>query len=148
MGRFVRPEILTVPISQGDTLVVKKRLNAGERRAMFAAMSDATASAASGALRLNHLQVGMATILAYLLDWSLRDDDGRPVVIRDQPRQVVEAALDALDPESFGEILKAIEDHEKAMTLEREAEKNARDGETGLPATSPSLVAVAGATSG
>lgn len=120
MGRFVRPETVTLKISQGDTLVVKKRLNTGERRAMFAAMAQQTDD---GDLRLNRLKVGIATILAFLVDWSLRDDDGKPVVILNKSADDVTAILDALDTDSFKEILDAIETHERAMTAEREAEK-------------------------
>lgn len=138
MGRFVRPETVTLHISDGDTLVVKKRLNTGERRAMFAAMAT---EGEDGDLKLNRLKVGIATILAFLVDWSLRDDEGKPVVIRDQPADIIMAILDALDTDSFKEILDAIEGHERTMAAEREQEKNARRGGTESPATSPSLVA-------
>jgi len=87
-------------------------------------------------------------VTAFLVDWSLRDDTGKPVVIREQPIEVVEAALDALDPESFAEIKGAIEAHEIAMAAERAQEKNGQGGVIELPAISPSPESVAGATSG
>ena len=37
-SRFVRPDVTVLHISEGDTLTVKRRLNAGEHRAMFARM--------------------------------------------------------------------------------------------------------------
>jgi hypothetical protein len=135
MSRFVTPDTQTLQLSQGDTLVVKKRLNAGERRQMFSAMYRETAA---GALKVNPIKTGLSTILGFLLDWSFRDDAGKPVVIRDQPPEVVTAALDALEPESFEEVLRAIEAHEAAMTAEREQAKNAQGGGKQLPVISPS----------
>jgi hypothetical protein len=119
-SRFVRPDTAVLTISRGDTLIVKRRLNAGEQRARFARMS---LSGVDGSLNVNRLQVGLATITAYLLDWSLTDDSQRPVVIRDLSEPDLAAKLDALDPESFSEIREAIEAHEAAMEAERAVEK-------------------------
>jgi hypothetical protein len=132
-SRIVRPETTSLSISAGDWLLVKKRLNAGEQRAMFARMYLA---GVDGLLRANPLQRGLAQITAYLLDWSLTAPDGSQIVIRDQPIEVVAAALDALDPESFGEIRLAVEAHEEAMAKAREQEKNGPDGEKASRATS------------
>lgn len=134
-SRFIRPDTDTLTISQGDTLVVKRRLNAGERRQMFAEMYR---ESLDGRLRFNPVTTGISRVLAYLVDWSLKDE-GKPVVIRDQPTSVVAAALDGLDPDSFTEILAAIEAHEDRMTTAREQEKNGQDGATESSATSPSL---------
>jgi hypothetical protein len=103
----------------GDWLVVKKHLTAGENRAMFAGMMRADGEA------IDRVKVGLSRIVAYLLDWSIEDADGKPVVIRDQPTNVVASALDALEPDSYREILTAIEAHEEAMEKAREQEKNA-----------------------
>lgn len=145
MSRFVRPETSILTLANGDTLTVKRRLNAGESRARFARMSLA---GVDGALNVNRLQIGLATMTAYLLDWSLRDDDQRPVVIREVTEAALTATLDALDPTSFAEIRDAIEAHEAAMDVERTTEKNGPDGAKELPAISPSPSAVAGASSG
>lgn len=120
MNRFVRPETAVLTISQGDTLTVKRRLNAGEQRAMFAQMYTA---GVDGAMRANPMQSGVALVLAYLLDWSLVDESGKTVPIRDQPYATVKAALDALDPLSFAEVRQAIEQHDAAMDAERAEEK-------------------------
>ena len=144
-SRIVRPETTTLHISAGDWVLVKKRLNAGEQRAMFARMYLA---GVDGLLHVNPLQGGLARITAYLLDWSLTAPDGSQIVIRDEPIDAVARALDALDTESFGEIRLAIEAHEEAMAKAREQEKNGQGGETASPAISPSPSAVAGASSG
>ena len=134
-SRFVRPDVDVLTISHGDTLTVKRRLNSGERRALFSAMYQETRA---GLLRVNPMQVGVATVMAYLVDWSLRDESGQLVDIKGQPAVSVAAALDALDEESFLEIKGAIEAHEQRMTEERSAEKNATGGGSGSSATSPS----------
>ena len=144
-SRFVRPDTATLTISNGDTLTVKRRLNAGELRAMYARLYLA---GADGVLKTNPLAIGVATIEAYLLDWSFRDDDDRPVVIRDVPVEDLRAKLDALDSDSFREIREAIDAHIERMETERTAEKNGQAGETTLSAISPSLSGVAGSMSG
>lgn len=145
MSRFVRPDVTKLKISGGDTLVVKRRLNAGEQRAAFARMATA---AADGSLHVNRLQVGHAMVLAYLVDWSLTDDSGKVVEIRDRPIEAIEAALNALDSESYTEIKTAIEDHDAAIREAREQEKNGPDGANESSAISPSPVSVTGDMSG
>lgn len=143
-SRVVRPETKTLSISGGDWVLVKKRLNHGEQQASFARRYLADA----GGHRVNLQLVGMEKVTAYLLDWSLTDLEEHPLVIKSQPIETVEAALNAIDPESFVEIRDAIEAHEVAMALARAAEKNDPGGEKESPAISPSPDAAAGATSG
>lgn len=144
MGRFIRPETAVLRISNGDTLTVKKRLSAGEQRAMFAQMYVPNLD---GVLKVNPLATGLARMIAYLVDWSLTDDSGQRVVIAGQPIDAVTSALDALAPEDFAEIKDAIEAHEVAMLEEREAQKKT-GGATSSAATLPSPVGSGGATSG
>jgi len=145
-SRVVVPKTVRLQISQGDWLLVKERLNAGEARAQFKRIVES--NEAGKAPKLDSTEVGMSRVLAYLLDWSLTDPKGSPILIRDQPESTVKAALNSIDLESFSEILKAITAHEEAMDAQRAAEKNSQDGETTSSATSPSLNALAGAMSG
>lgn len=145
MSRFVRPETAILKISNGDTLTVKRRLSSGEQRAAYARMY---AAGADGRLKVNPAQYALGLITAYLLDWSLMDDDGRLVVIRDQSIEGVTAALDALDAESFAEIKDAIDVHETAMTAEREQEKKRQAGANGSLPPLPLLADAIGVTSG
>lgn len=145
MSRFVRPETTILKISNGDTLTVKRRLTSGEVREMHKRMYI---SGVDGTLRANPLQAVLAMVVTYLVDWSLTDDEGRLVAIRDQPTETVIAALDALDSESFVEIKTAIDAHEAEMAAERDQEKKQSAGVNELSAISPSLVGVAGGTSG
>lgn len=143
-SRFVRPETRVLKISRGDTLTVRRRLNRGEEAAMF---SRIYVAAEGGAMRVNRLQLGLATVIAYLLDWSLVDEDQRRVEIEGKSADELEAILNALDPADFAEIRDAVDAHVAEMDAERAAGKQS-DGETKSPATSPSPVDAGGATSG
>lgn len=143
--RVVSPDMVRLSLSEGDWIEVKRRLNAGEQRAMFARMYLA---GVDGLLRVNPLQQGIAKITAYLLDWSLVGPDGKVIVIADRPVETLASALDSIDPESFAEIRRAIDAHEEAMEAEREAAKNSLGGAKESSAISPSLSGVAGDLSG
>jgi hypothetical protein len=145
MSRFVKPETTTLKISRGDTLTVKRRLNSGEQRAAFARMAVA---GVDGQRRIDSTEVGRSLMVAYLVDWSLTDDDGKRVEIADLPPDAVASVLDALDPESFVEIREAIEAHDASIRAEREQEKNGQGGGKESSAISPSPEPLAGATSG
>jgi hypothetical protein len=67
MSRFVKPDTVTLTLPAGDTLTVRQRLNMGEQRQMFARWSEL---APDGGLRINRLGIGVATVAAYLVDWS------------------------------------------------------------------------------
>jgi hypothetical protein len=139
MSRFVRPETRTLTLANGDQLIVRARLTAGEQRARLARMYPNQ--------EFDRLLVPVAYVLAYLLDWNLTDAAGQAVVIRDLVADDLQRVIDALDQESFTEIFKAIEAHEEGMKAAREAEKKTA-GEMPSSPTSLSLVASAGGTNG
>lgn len=134
MSRFVRPETVRLDISNGDWLLVKKRLNAGEQRQVYARlMKPVTGTLAGGAsqtFELDPVKATLSNILGYLLDWSLTDDEGKPVVIRGKSETEIIAALDALEGESFAEIQRAIADHETAVADARRAAEAVPFGES------------------
>lgn len=140
-SRMRKPETTLLQITQGDWLLVKKRLTAGEQRKMFDRMM-------SGGLSIKPVNVGIAKIQAYLLDWSITDADDKPVVIQDQGEDVLASALDNLDPDSFKEILHAIEDHMEAVEKVDSEEKKLRAGVSASSPTSLSPEPLVGATSG
>ena len=134
-SRVRRPETEILSISQGDTITVKKFLTAGEFRELIRAstkpvrMDAATAAAGKDlSFEIDPTESGIAMILAYLLDWTFTDFDGRPVVIRDQPRAVVRAALDAIDADSYMEVQRAIQEHDKSVRAYVAAEKKMPSG--------------------
>lgn len=143
-NRFVRPETRVLKISHGDTLTVRRRLNRGEEAAMFARMYVAVEG---GGSRVNRLQIGLATVVAYLLDWSLVDGEERKVEIDGKSADELEAILNALDPADFAEIRDAIDAHVAEMDAERSAGKQS-DGEPKSPAISSSPADAGGDTNG
>ena len=135
-SRFLKPETHRLDLSHGDWLLVKKRLTAGEQRRLFARMVKTMVQGEK--IEMNPVQAGMSKIVEYLLDWSLTDPEGKPVLIRGKTPEQLATVLDGLDLDSFNEIYEVIEAHEKAMADEREQEKNASAGETASSATSAS----------
>lgn len=144
MSRFVRPDVVTLPLSEGDTITVKKRLTHGETREMTARMSREALPDGS----ISNQSMWMSKTLAYLLDWTLKDDSGKVFAIRGEPLDVAVAALDALDEDDFTEIRLAIEQHERQVRAEREQEKKLRAGAKVDSPISPSPDAAAGVSSG
>jgi hypothetical protein len=145
-SRFVRPETTTLKISLGDTLIVKRRLNMGEQRDVLARM--ATSPTDGGVVRANPFEIGISMVLAYLVDWSICDEDGTHVDIFQKPREEVRAILNELDPLDFDEIRLAVDKHVEVQDKLHETEKKDRDGRSESPATSPSPDAAAGDMNG
>ena len=132
-SRIRRPETLRLALTRGDWIVVKKHLTAGETRRVFRRMIRKGATGDE----IDSLQVGLSKMVVYLVDWSITDADDQPVIIRGQSEDVVADVLEMLDVESFAEILKAIETHERTMELEREEEKKTGTGSNKSDPTSP-----------
>ena len=143
--RIVVPDVVVLPLTEGDTITVKARLSSGDERRM---LRRGVSYTPDGVRHFDPIEGGISKILAYLVDWTVRGPDGRVVPIRDEAPAVVEAALDLLDPDSYTEILRAIEAHETAMQAERAAQKKIPPGGPTFSVISPSPAAVAGATSG
>jgi len=127
--RFVKPEIVRLELSDGDWLEVKKRLSIGEERASFQQISGSINN--EGWIRPNVEMVGIAEVLAYLVDWSLIDANDKPV-------KVSKDALLSMDPDDYKEIEEAVQAHIKKMDAERAHEKKV----AGLSASSTSAPSV------
>lgn len=131
-SRFARPDTTTITMSNGDTLVVKRRLNALESRRMKAMRDFATLAEP-------------AVVIAYLVDWSIVDDDGKHVAFDAASPTALASALDALDEDVFDDLYATMAVHVAAMKAERDAEKNGKGGAIPSSAISPSLSVAAGA---
>ena len=119
-SRFVQPDSDRLELSGGDWILVKRRLNTGEYRTH---MRRSARELPSGVRQLDAFLEGRSLPLAYLLDWSLVDPAGKPVVIRDQSEAAVSEILDGLDPDDFTELLRAIEAHVARQDAVRAEEK-------------------------
>jgi hypothetical protein len=130
--RVRRPTTDRLELTDGDFLIVKRDLTAGEYRdLMRAAARPVTVTATSGVqvapqIELDPIAAGLATVLAYLLDWSFTDADGRPLVIADQPTAIVKAALDHIDSDAYMEVQKAVLAHQAARGADVAEEKKTR----------------------
>ena len=133
--RTRKPETVTLQISQGDWLLVKKHLTAGEQRAIFKRMMR---DGLTGD-QIDSVRVGWSKMIGYLLDWSFEDADGKPIVIRDKSDDEIGQALDTLTVDAFRDTLTAIEAHEEAMAKELELDKARPTTEVASSATSPSV---------
>ena len=117
MPKFLKPELVKLDLTDGAWILVKKRLTAGERRAMFAWMIKFMRL--GEAAEIDPLKVQTATVLAYLVDWNVTDAEGTPVVIRGAKPEVIAAMLDNLDADGAAEIEQAISAHVAALDEEK-----------------------------
>lgn len=125
--RFVVPDTTQLPLSDGDWVEVKKRLTVGDERAAMQAVVGVINQ--DGSRSPNLKMVGIAEVMAYLVDWSFTDAQDKRVPLS------VDAVLN-LDPESFKEIEAAVEAHAKAIQEALAAQKNALSTPTASGATS------------
>lgn len=136
--RFVQPDTVRLPLSDGDFIDVKRELNSWERRRILSSLVN-TGLGFGEKPTLNPQLVGKTRIVEYLLGWSFIDAEGRPV-------PVSESALDSLDMDTYAEVSAAIDAHEERGDQLREAKKKPPAGESASSATSPLPSTSAGAT--
>jgi len=125
MLRFATADTRTLTLSDGETLTVKARLTHGEVQAMFARMY-----ARQDGQTVVLPSSGDALIVAYLVDWSAKDEQGRPVPLRGLSPSEVQDRLDALEHEAVLEMRDAIKEHEEHMREEVQAQKKTGGGTT------------------
>jgi hypothetical protein len=136
---FARGGTVRIALSGHQWIEVKEELNAGEARKVFSGLVKKMN--AGQATELDPEKVGLTKLLAYLVNWSARDRDGRP-------EPIDESTIDNLTQERYRELVAAVDAHDAACEARRAARKNGQDGETPSARTSPSLAAAVGASSG
>ncbi len=120
--RFVKPATVRMELGDGEWIEIKDRLTFGEReRLTSAGLRDLRGKQGSDdmSVQLDWAVFKLEKILIWLVDWSARDENDKPV-------KVSRDALAKLDQDSAQAIQDAIERHE----AELEAEKNAQSGKT------------------
>lgn len=113
-SRVVVPETLRIALSGDDWIRIKRDLNAGEMIELFE-----RSTSKDDPTKPDRARTALALVLAYLVDWSLVDPQGDPIVVIDQPADVKQAALYSIDFESYSEIVKAVETHDQARRQEK-----------------------------
>lgn len=122
--RFVDPEEVRLPLSDGDWIDVKHTLNAGEYRKL---LYDQFKDTDGQTVVLDHAKVGITKLLAYLLGWSFVGKSGQPEPYNpEQPEEIRRALIDNLDPDTYRELVAAINAHEERQ----DAKKNVPAGAT------------------
>lgn len=121
--RFVVPKVIRIPLTDGDWIEVREYLNTGEQKALESAGSDTPIKLADGTVYtpVDWVRYELERASIFLLDWSLRDVEDRPVPLFKNNVFIIES-LKALDPLDFQEINGAIIKH----VMDKAAEKNAR----------------------
>ena len=122
-SRFVVPDVVRLPLSDGDWIDVKKELNAGEQRRVFTNLVKTMQAGEKP--ELNPEQVGKTKILEYVVAWSFGTG----------AQAFSASALDAIDPDSYAEIMAAVDAHDEAADKARAERKNGRS----TPTTSPAI---------
>ena len=117
--RFVEPDTRRLDLTEGDWIDVKVELTAGETRELFGRMRPYVTPGEPNQLIAK--EVAIARLAAYVVDWSLRDKAGKPVPVTD-------VTIDAVDMETFTELLAVVDAHVAAQEVKRHAEKNGRAG--------------------
>lgn len=128
--RVHKPDTVRLPLSGGDSILVKRYLTAGEHRAVLRASLQPLAAGETPKLEMDADAFGIALVLAYLLDWTFQDADGSPLVIADQAPETVRAVLERIDAGAYDEVQGAIQRHQVAMKAALEAEKKTATGVT------------------
>lgn len=135
-NRFVVQDFIRLPLSDGDWIEIKKQLNNGESKKLEAAGMK-TPIRIDGELitPIDWEVYEIERCLIFLLDWSLKGADDKPV-------KISAAALRAMFPADFEEINRAIFDYiarvakEKNAQRAMEASKNSESPESDQISTS------------
>ncbi len=133
MSRFVEGKTNVLTAANGDTFVVKERLNRGEEAEYI------------GRMRGERTRASICYVVAYLIDWTLKDKQPAIFGLSDDDKEKV---LNNLDPDDFDEIKALITANEVKVQKARDDAKKAAGGEIASSATSPSPDTTAGATTG
>lgn len=146
-SRVVVPGTTRLPLSHGDWVLVKRKLNAGETLDLFErAAPGIDLTRGPAALRdLSPMRTGLALLGAYLVDWSLVDPQGAPLSLSSTTTTAErEAMVRSLDFESLTELITVVTDHD-ARTRQ---EKKRHSGSSAPETSSPSLAAAGGGMNG
>lgn len=107
--RVVAPEVVRLPLSDGDYLDVQKELNAGQYVELLGALMD---------------RKPFAKAIAYLVGWSLVGLNGGPLPYDlDLPEEERRSTLGALDKATMREIAATLDRHEAAEQAVLDAKK-------------------------
>jgi hypothetical protein len=131
----VVPRTTVLPLLGGRSITVREELNHGQHTAMQARKYRETEQ---GELRLNAHTVSDAIVIAYLVDWTLTDQRGKPIAIMGLPPNELQDVLNNLRQPVAEEVKRAIQAHDAAANATAEALKKTESTDAPSPSTSPS----------
>lgn len=129
MSDLVVPGERVLPLSDGKSITVKAKLNAGETYDLMGGSVAGNGQVLPGEIpQVDPNKASFALVLAYLLAWNLTDDAGqvlplpRPVPDDADNLRARRSAIRAIEFDRFTEILEAITAHDathrkKKLTL-------------------------------
>ncbi len=117
----------------GGWIEVRNELSVGEERRVFSSAIKGQTPTDDGKVRTDYdaEKVSFGMVVGYLVDWSARDKDDKPV-------PVSEAAIKALKPATYRAIEDAVDRHAKALREARDAGKASGATVSAAAPTSPS----------
>ncbi len=139
-NRFVQPETVRLPLSEGDWILVKKRLTYGEEQRLAAAALGKVSRLDRGdaEVSLDMERFAVERLEIWIVDWSFwrhspECEDSGHCTPDCQPVRFCRDAIAHLDPDTVEEIDAALERHIQEM----EDAKKARSGTPSLEGRSP-----------
>jgi hypothetical protein len=133
----VIPREVTLPLSHGRTVTVWAELNHGQHIAMLSRMFT---ESKGGEFRRDMIKTTDATVIAYLIDWTLTDATGARIPVRGLAPDAVQDVLNNLRQATVLEIKQAIEAHhdrvEAAGEVLKKTESTDDSSSTPLPSAS------------
>ena len=130
--RFVQPSRVRLHLTEGDWIDVKKNLSYGETVSLQGAAMTAVEAKTffgggdgsdDGMARIDVARGAVEVIHTWLLDWSFKDNEDRPV-------KITRDAIRALDAETAGEIHSALSRHMEDVAEEKKAATTTSSPET------------------
>ncbi len=116
-SRFVKPETVRLDLSGGDWIEIKAALtNLEQRRMTTAGLRQETTltGMTTGQVNIDWVAAQMARQEAYLVEWSFRGEDDKPVAVS-------RVTIGALDPDTSAEIDAALDAYITARELVKKA---------------------------
>ena len=136
----VIPREVTLPLANGRAVTVWAELNHGQHIAMLARMFT---ESKDGELRRDVIKTTDATVIAYLLDWTLTDGTGARIPVRGLAPDAVQDVLNNLRQASALEVKQAIEAHHARVEAAGEALKKTASTDDSCSTPLPSASAAA-----
>lgn len=122
--RMVKPTVTRLELGDGEWIEVREELSVGEQRKAYTAAVKGSVKTDEGTrTEYDAQKLSFALVVAYLVDWSARDGNDKPVDISTLEKR--RAAIEALDSESFEAIETAIEQHIAAVTAAKKTTSEA-----------------------